>query len=76
MVLLDEVEKAHPDVMNLLLQLLEDGELTDSQGRKANFKNAVVIMTSNVGAQFITQQRSLGFSPAGRKGRCRATTGR
>ena len=64
-VLLDEVEKAHPDVMNLLLQLLEDGELTDSQGRKANFKNAVVIMTSNVGAQFITQQRSLGFSPAG-----------
>ena len=64
-VLFDEVEKAHPDVMNLLLQLLEDGELTDSQGRKANFRNAVVIMTSNVGASFITQQHSLGFSPAG-----------
>ena len=67
-VLLDEVEKAHPDVLNLLLQLLEDGELTDSQGRKANFKNAVIIMTSNVGARFITQRRSLGFSPAGEEG--------
>ncbi len=67
-VLLDEIEKAHPEVMNLLLQLLEDGELTDSQGRKANFKNAVVIMTSNVGAQFITRQRGLGFAPAGEEG--------
>ncbi|MCI9510208.1 MAG: ATP-dependent Clp protease ATP-binding subunit [Angelakisella sp.] len=67
-VLLDEIEKAHPEVMNLLLQLLEDGELTDSQGRKANFKNAVVIMTSNVGAQFITRQRGLGFVPAGEEG--------
>ena len=66
-VLLDEIEKAHPEVMNLLLQLLEDGELTDSQGRKASFKNAVVIMTSNVGAQFITRQGQLGFTPAGAK---------
>jgi ATP-dependent Clp protease ATP-binding subunit ClpC len=62
-VLFDEIEKAHPDVFNLLLQVLEDGELTDSQGRKANFRNAVVIITSNVGAQFITDSRSLGFAP-------------
>ena len=65
-VLFDEIEKAHPDVFNLLLQVLEDGELTDSQGRKANFRNAVVIITSNVGAQFITDSRSLGFVPAAR----------
>ena len=71
-VLFDEVEKAHPEVMNLLLQLLEDGELTDSQGRKANFKNAVVIMTSNVGAKYLTQRRPLGFAPQEREdGRCR-----
>ena len=63
-VLFDEIEKAHPDVFNLLLQVLEDGELTDSQGRKANFRSAVLIITSNVGAQFITEQRSLGFAPA------------
>ena len=71
-VLFDEIEKAHPEVMNLLLQLLEDGELTDSQGRKANFKNAVVIMTSNVGAKYLTQRRSLGFTPQGQEdSRCR-----
>ncbi len=63
-VLFDEIEKAHPDVFNLLLQVLEDGELTDSQGRKANFRNAVIIITSNVGAQFITEGKSLGFVPA------------
>ena len=60
--LFDEIEKAHPDVFNMLLQILEDGQLTDSQGRKVNFKNAVIIMTSNVGARLITdRQANLGF---------------
>ena len=61
-ILFDEVEKAHPDVMNMLLQILEDGRLTDSQGRTVNFKNTVVIMTSNVGARLITDKKSLGFT--------------
>lgn len=62
-VLFDEIEKAHPDVFNMLLQILEDGILTDSQGRRVDFKNCVIIMTSNVGARKITEkQRSLGFS--------------
>ncbi|MCL2857774.1 MAG: ATP-dependent Clp protease ATP-binding subunit [Oscillospiraceae bacterium] len=61
-VLFDEIEKAHPDVFNILLQILEDGQLTDSQGRRVSFKNTVVIMTSNAGARHITQQRTLGFS--------------
>ncbi len=62
-VLFDEIEKAHPDVFNMLLQILEDGVLTDSQGRKVSFKNAIIIMTSNVGASKITdRQRTLGFS--------------
>lgn len=61
-ILFDEIEKAHPDVMNMLLQILEDGRLTDSQGRTVNFKNTVVIMTSNIGARLITDKRSLGFS--------------
>ena len=61
-VLFDEIEKAHPDVMNILLQILEDGRLTDSQGRTVNFKNTVVIMTSNVGARIITDKKMLGFS--------------
>ena len=61
-ILFDEIEKAHPDVMNILLQILEDGRLTDSQGRTVNFKNAVIIMTSNVGARFITEQKKLGFT--------------
>lgn len=61
-VLFDEVEKAHPDVMNMLLQILEDGRLTDSTGRIVNFKNTVIIMTSNVGAKLITESRTLGFS--------------
>src|SRR5213076_1605550 len=52
-VLLDEIEKAHPDVFNVLLQVLDDGRLTDSQGRTVDFKNTVVIMTSNVGSQVI-----------------------
>ncbi len=61
-VLFDEIEKAHPDVMNMLLQILEDGRLTDSQGRTVNFKNTVVIMTSNIGARLITDRKMLGFS--------------
>ena len=62
-VLLDEVEKAHPDVFNMLLQILEDGRLTDSQGRTVDFKNTIIIMTSNVGARLITEkQSSLGFN--------------
>lgn len=65
-VLFDEIEKAHPDVFNMLLQVLDDGILTDSQGRKVSFKNAIIIMTSNVGATQITQsQRTLGFSGGG-----------
>ncbi len=63
-VLFDEIEKAHPDVFNILLQILEDGRLTDSQGRTVDFKNTVIIMTSNVGARLITnhQGNSLGFA--------------
>ena len=60
--LLDEIEKAHPDVMNMLLQILEDGRLTDSQGRTVNFKNTVIIMTSNIGARTITDRKTLGFT--------------
>lgn len=60
-VLFDEIEKAHPDVFNMLLQILEDGILTDSQGRRVDFRNAVIIMTSNIGARLITEQKSLGF---------------
>ena len=62
-VLFDEIEKAHPDVFNILLQILEDGILTDSQGRRVDFKNCVIIMTSNVGAKLITDKKSsFGFS--------------
>ena len=60
-VLFDEIEKAHPDVMNLLLQILEEGMITDSLGRKIDFRNTIIIMTSNVGAQTIKRQTSLGF---------------
>jgi ATP-dependent Clp protease ATP-binding subunit ClpC len=60
-VLLDEIEKAHPDVFNLLLQVFEDGRLTDSFGRKVDFRNTVIIMTSNIGAELIRKQSSLGF---------------
>jgi len=61
--LFDEIEKAHPDVFNILLQVLEDGFLTDSQGRKIDFKNTVIIMTSNVGAsRLVEKQLSLGFA--------------
>ena len=61
LVLFDEIEKAHPDVINILLQILEDGHLTDSQGRKVSFKDTVIIMTSNLGARHITDKKSLGF---------------
>lgn len=61
-ILFDEIEKAHPDVFNILLQILEDGILTDSQGRRVDFKNTVIIMTSNVGARLITDDHRLGFS--------------
>ena len=62
-VLFDEIEKAHPDVMNMLLQILEEGKLTDNVGRVVNFRNTVVLLTSNVGAETIRKQSSLGFSP-------------
>ncbi len=61
LVLFDEIEKAHPDVYNILLQVMEDGVLTDSQGRKIDFKNTILIMTSNIGAKNITQPKKLGF---------------
>ena len=63
-VLLDEIEKAHPDVFNILLQVLEDGRLTDSFGRKVDFRNTVLIMTSNLGAELLKKQGSIGFAPA------------
>jgi len=61
-VLLDEIEKAHPDVFNLLLQILEEGRLTDSYGRRVDFRNVIMIMTSNVGAEIIRKRGSLGFT--------------
>ncbi len=67
-VLFDEIEKAHPDVFNILLQILEEGRLTDAQGRTVDFRNTVIIMTSNVGARDIAATTSLGFSPNGQAG--------
>lgn len=61
-ILFDEIEKAHPDVFNILLQVLDDGHITDSQGRKVDFKNTIIIMTSNAGAQAIVEPKKLGFS--------------
>ena len=61
-VLFDEIEKAHPDVFNILLQVLDDGHITDSQGRKVNFRNTVIIMTSNAGAKAIVEPKKLGFA--------------
>jgi ATP-dependent Clp protease ATP-binding subunit ClpC len=61
-IVLDEIEKAHPDVFNILLQILEDGNLTDAQGRKVDFRNSIVIMTSNIGAGTISKNQTLGFS--------------
>ncbi len=60
-VLFDEIEKAHPDVFNVLLQVLDDGHITDSKGRKVSFKNTILIMTSNAGAQRIVEPKNLGF---------------
>jgi len=63
-VLLDEIEKAHPDIFNILLQVFEDGHLTDGLGNRVNFKNTILIMTSNIGARFIQKKSSLGFQSA------------
>src|SRR5207253_4365508 len=60
-VLLDEVEKAHPDVFNILLQVFEDGQLTDGLGNTVDFKNAILIMTSNIGARHLQKRTGLGF---------------
>lgn len=64
-VLFDEIEKAHPEVFNLLLQVLDDGRLTDSKGRVVNFKNSIIIMTSNLGSQYIQKMESIGFTTSG-----------
>ena len=75
-VLFDEVEKAHPDVFNILLQVLDDGALTDAQGRKVDFRNTVIILTSNVGAAAITEKaKSLGFTAAATDEKARIETG-
>ncbi len=66
-ILLDEVEKAHPDVFNILLQVLDDGHLTDSKGRKVDFKNTIIIMTSNLGATALRDEKSVGFSTKDKK---------
>ena len=63
-ILLDEIEKAHPDVFNILLQILEDGRLTDGQGRTVDFRNSIIIMTSNVGAQDLNATKKVGFTSA------------
>jgi ATP-dependent Clp protease ATP-binding subunit ClpB len=67
-VLFDEVEKAHPEVFNILLQILDDGRLTDAKGRPANFRNAIIILTSNIGGQFIDKMQRVGFSVSGSDG--------
>jgi ATP-dependent Clp protease ATP-binding subunit ClpC len=73
-VLFDEVEKAHPDIFNSLLQILEDGRLTDSQGRVVDFKNTVIIMTTNLGTRDISKGSRLGFA-AGQRLRTATTSG-
>src|SRR5436309_11864688 len=67
-VLFDEVEKAHPDVMHLLLQILEEGKITDSLGRKIDFRNTIIIMTSNVGAELLKKQTTMGFAASAGQG--------
>ncbi len=67
-VLFDEIEKAHPDVFNILLQILEDGKLTDAQGRKVDFRNVIVIMTSNIGSTSISKNQALGFNLSDEQG--------
>ncbi len=61
-VLFDEIEKAHPEVFNVLLQVLDDGRLTDAKGRTVNFRNTIIVLTSNIGSQFIDKMESIGFS--------------
>jgi len=61
-VLFDEIEKAHPEVFNLLLQVLDDGHLTDAKGRKVNFKNTIIVLTSNIGSEYINEMQRIGFS--------------
>ena len=79
MVLFDEIEKAHPEVLNVLLQLLDDGRLTDGKGRTVDFKNTVVIMTSNLGSQFIAEHTAGSDERRARQvieARCGSTSGR
>ena len=64
-ILLDEIEKAHPEVFNILLQMFDDGHLSDAKGRKVDFRNTIIVMTSNIGSDLIRQDRTLGFSPQG-----------
>jgi ATP-dependent Clp protease ATP-binding subunit ClpC len=64
-ILLDEIEKAHPEVFNILLQIFDDGHLTDAKGRKVDFRNAIIVMTSNIGSDLISQDRTLGFARLG-----------
>jgi ATP-dependent Clp protease ATP-binding subunit ClpB len=70
LVLLDELEKAHPDVSGILLQIMEEGELTDSTGRKVSFKNAIIVMTSNIGGEL--KSDGLGFQPSGKTAQTKA----
>jgi len=64
-ILLDEIEKAHPDVFNILLQIFDDGHLTDAKGRKVDFRNTLIVMTSNIGSDLIRQDRTIGFTRSG-----------
>ena len=66
-ILFDEIEKAHPEVFNILLQVLDNGRLTDSKGRTVNFKNTIIIMTSNIGAQYIDKMEKMGFGEKGKE---------
>ena len=68
LILLDEIEKAHPEVFNMLLQIFDDGHLTDAKGRKVDFRNTIIIMTSNVGSDLIKRDSGLGFSTRAGRG--------
>ena len=65
MILLDEIEKAHPEVFNILLQIFDDGHLTDAKGRKVDFRNSIIVMTSNIGAELIKRNTNIGFATLG-----------
>ncbi len=73
-ILLDEIEKAHPDVFNMLLQILEDGKLTDAKGRTVDFRNTIIIMTSNVGASLLNREAAIGFMQSTDKNKARRTS--